>query len=123
MTEKRPQRICDVCSQIDDHPRHVHVEVGIPVNQASIKALAESGLTGDEYDTILADILDTTTQQRHMDCCRSVGCPDGTCDAIGKTGAQDLRGSALLKHLTSGKVDAIGSDLTAARNAAASQEG
>lgn len=48
----RPRRFCDVCTQADDHPRHV---VALP---------------------------DGTAQTRHLDCCRDSGCPDGTCGAV-----------------------------------------
>lgn len=40
----RPLRVCDVCNQADDHPRHVQGRPGLPA------------LT------------------RHMDCCASEGC-------------------------------------------------
>lgn len=54
ISEDRPLRICDICGQTDDHPRHV---VG----------LADGG-----------------TRMAHMDCCRVAGCPDGTCNEVTK---------------------------------------
>jgi hypothetical protein len=42
---------------------------------------------------------DGGTQTRHMDCCRDEGCPDGTCDEA-TAGAEELRGDALVEHLT-----------------------
>lgn len=44
-------RLCLVCRQADDHPRH----------------------------TINVTSPDTAP---HMDCCSSVGCPDGSCDIL-----------------------------------------
>jgi hypothetical protein len=67
MAETRP---CDVCGQVDDHPRHiVHVEEKHPI-------------TGQDLSLM-----------RHMDCCAQAGCPDGSCDVIvdhakGKQGEQ-----------------------------------
>lgn len=43
---------------------------------------------------------DGGTQMRHFDCCREAGCPDGSCAEL-TAGVEDLRGDALLKHLTS----------------------
>lgn len=45
----RPRRFCDICTQADDHPRHVVV------------------------------LEDGSTQTRHLDCCADSGCPDGSC--------------------------------------------
>ena len=36
---------------------------------------------------------------RHFDCCRTAGCPDGSCDVL-TAGAEDLRGDDLRAHLT-----------------------
>ena len=65
----------------------------IPVSQANLsKVLADETLDPDTKAAIIADIVDTTTQQRHMDCCTTVGCPDGTCDRH----PNSLTGGALL---------------------------
>jgi hypothetical protein len=99
ISSDRPLRICDVCGGVDDHPRHVlAAAVGeIPVNQENLsKVLADDSLSPDDKAAIVADIVDTTTQLRHMDCCRSVGCPDGTCNAM-----PALKGADLLAHLES----------------------
>lgn len=45
-------------------------------------------------------LADGGTQTRHFDCCRDAGCPDGTCSEL-TAGTEDLRGDALLEHLTS----------------------
>lgn len=64
----RPVRFCPVCKVADDHPRHV---------------IGDGGS---------ADVA------RHMDCCREVGCPDGSCVAVTE-GAEGLRGLDLLEHI------------------------
>ena len=64
----RPIRFCPTCQQADDHPRHVIEDGGHP-------AVA-----------------------KHMDCCRTDGCPDGTCDVV-TAGAEGLRGADLLAHI------------------------
>jgi hypothetical protein len=91
----RKLRICDVCGGVDDHPRHV-LAAGlgeIPVNEANLaKVLADDSLTAEEKAAIVADIVDTTTQLRHLDCCTTVGCPDGTCNRH----SNDLKGGELL---------------------------
>jgi hypothetical protein len=107
MPESRPLRHCDVCAGVDDHPRHV------------IGAAAGEGRTSDEVaDRVLASIppggdvagvvrglRDDITIYRHMDCCRAVGCPadrpEDSC-AVRTAGAEDKRGSALVRHLVKG---------------------
>lgn len=110
--ENRPVRVCDICGGVDDHPRHV---IGLgpndpapAVDQAVIaKVIGNPDLSDEAKTAIVADLADTSLQLRHMDCCRDLGCPDGTCELIAETGARDLRGSKLHKHLTSGKVDSV----------------
>jgi hypothetical protein len=72
MSETRAVRDCDACGQSDDHPRH-------------------SVMTEDGGVTLV----------RHMDCCSSAGCPDGSCDSI-LASAGDRRGEALIGFLTGG---------------------
>ena len=97
----RPMRICDVCGQVDDHPRHIVAfpPDTLPVNQAQLAAVLDMDwLTSEERAKIVADIVDTSTQLRHMDCCTTVGCPDGTCDVH----SNDLTGAALLAEILGG---------------------
>lgn len=124
--ETRPLRICDVCGGIDDHPRHVFVAPPktFAVNGKHLEAaLKLKGLTDEQRQALVTEIADTEVQQRHMDCCRQAGCPDGSCNAVAATGAEALRGKDLIKHLTSGAVDHVGEELNQARLAQAEQEG
>lgn len=97
----RPVRMCDSCGVVDDHPRHV---VGYApddaVTAARVGALAIQNASDADREAIIAQVQDTSTTMKHMDCCRADGCPDGTCYAV-TAGAEQLRGYDLLNHLTS----------------------
>jgi hypothetical protein len=101
----RPVRVCDVCGGIDDHPRHVIA--GDPGTHAPSPAIVRAVVDGGQAyppevaNALLEDLLDTSSQNRHLDCCRSVGCPGGSCDVAGELvdGAAGLRGADLLAHL------------------------
>lgn len=124
----RPLRICDLCGQVDDHPRHVvaHAPGSVPVNQPLVAQIKGTrGLSPEVKAAVIADIEDTSLELRHMDCCAQAGCPDGSCVAIRKVGnASKLKGMELVGFLTSGKVDGVGEKITErAAKAAESQEG
>jgi hypothetical protein len=100
----RPLRICDVCGQVDDHPRHLvgYLPDELVVNEDHIAAvIAVGGLSPEERATIVQDIIDTTTQFRHFDCCSQVGCPDGSCDVH----SNDIIGQDLLDSIRSHAAD------------------
>lgn len=112
--EMRPMRGCDICGVVDDHPRHV-VTAGVgtfPPDNDLLDRLLAAANTPDEMRAVTRQVSDTSQQTRHMDCCREAGCPDGSCNAIADTGAADLRGAALVKHLKSGKIDGIGETIS-----------
>lgn len=120
-TTQRPQRPCDICKQVDDHPRHRVVfgpgDPPVPVDQDFVQAvIANNDLTPADRAAAVASLTDPTDQLRHLDCCRSVGCPDGSCTAIAATGAAELKGPKLLKHLTSGAVDHLTSGFATAES-------
>lgn len=102
-------RVCDLCGGVDDHPRHTiagTVEgqgvVQLPDKAVADKVLAavfEGPVPREDAERLLRDLYDTGTSDRHMDCCRTAGCPDGTCDLV-TAGAEDKRGKQLLAHLT-----------------------
>jgi len=85
-------RVCDVCGGVDEHPRHSFTGVFEdvwPVNESAKEAVdsalqaltADGSLTFSEANKIMADFLDTTQTDRHIDCCAEVGCPKaGTVD-------------------------------------------
>lgn len=99
--EQRPMRMCDVCGGVDDHPRHVFGHApGDGVTSDAVAAKALQNTDPDNYLAVVAQVRDDSTTYRHMDCCRSVGCPDGSCNVVTQ-GAEDLQGMALVEHLTS----------------------
>ena len=71
----RPIRPCDLCGQEDDHPRHM---VAVAVGEDA------------EFEQI-----------RHLDCCASAGCPDGSCERL-LAGYSGTSGADLLHHLMEG---------------------
>lgn len=119
-------RNCDVCGQVDDHPRHVFVGSPdtFPVNQGHIKAVFDMDLSNEDKAAVVAQVTDTSVQQRHLDCCAQTGCPDGSCDKIiSETLPKGyVKGDKLRKHLTSGAVDHVGDELNEARVAAQGSE-
>lgn len=101
-----PYRVCDLCGQVDRHPRHSFTGVFLdehpvdesisPTVEASLNELVEAKKIGvGDAIRIGKDFWDTTSTDRHIDCCATAGCPkagtaDG-CDARvavwnGKTG-------------------------------------
>lgn len=103
-TAVRPVRMCDSCGGVDDHPRHV---MGLGPNEPTptppdVAKAALKVAGADHFDTILAQIRDEVTVVKHMDCCRSDGCPDRSCDVV-TSGAEIHRGVKLLNHLLSRK--------------------
>ncbi len=94
-------RVCDICGGVDDHPRHViagsQTGVFVPPSPEVIRYVIANA-PKDEADRLLAELVDTSSQDRHMDCCREAGCPDGSCHLVA-AGAEEKRGAALLAHL------------------------
>ena len=103
MAEKRPMRMCDSCGQVDDHPRHVYgMADGEAITSPAVAASAIKAAGASNAEAIIAQIQDTTTLMKHMDCCKADGCPDGSCDTV-TAGAEGKTGDALVRHLTKGK--------------------
>lgn len=100
----RPLRSCDVCGQIDDHPRHIFLAQGsgqeFAVNKAAVQAVYDNGdLSVADAVAMVRDLEDVSSITRHMDCCREAGCPTGDCNnAPAKTGY------ALVEAITGEKV-------------------
>lgn len=97
-------RVCDICGGVDDHPRHVLAGGApdlYPIPGDDILAKVLDNAPQEEKARLVRELMDTSSSDRHMDCCREAGCPDGTCNQV-TAGAEDLRGAKLLKHLTKG---------------------
>jgi hypothetical protein len=99
--ETRPLRMCDSCGGVDDHPRHVYSQG--PGDAPTSDEVAEKALLNaspETYREILRQVRDDSVTQKHMDCCKADGCPDGTCNIVTE-GAEDLKGADLVEHLVS----------------------
>lgn len=117
---ERPVRVCDLCGQSDDHPRHVvaHGPGGAgPPDQLLIRqVIAARGVSDEVKAQAVADLADTTLRQAHLDCCAEAGCLDRSCDAVHVSYPGPTKtGQTLTKYLTSGEVDRLGTALNAAR--------
>ena len=98
----RPLRVCDLCGAVDDHPRHVlSGGDGWPRPDRTIVDKVMAAAPADQRARLVDELLDTGVSDRHMDCCRAAGCPDGTCNTQ-TAGAEMLRGAGLLAHLMGG---------------------
>jgi hypothetical protein len=101
-------RSCDVCGGIDDHPRHcfdaLNSGIEFTVNEAAVQAAYDKkGLDPRDLVRIVRDLEDVSYIERHMDCCREVGCPTGDCDRMPEE-MQSLKGNALVEAITGEKV-------------------
>lgn len=97
----RPLRVCDVCGGVDDHPRHTIAgekgAAGPPLRSSVEAVMGNETLTTEQKAAALEDLYETSSQLRHMDCCRKVGCPSGTCDHVAELGGVDgVTGTDLL---------------------------
>jgi hypothetical protein len=110
----RTLRVCDVCGGVDDHPRHVLAGIVAdsfePPSQATLQRVIDNS-PDDQMARLVSELTDRSSQDRHMDCCRVVGCPDGICN-VQTVGAEDLRGVQLLEHLVERAPGAFGGGTT-----------
>jgi hypothetical protein len=106
--EGRALKVCDECGGVDDHPRHVIA--GDPRTQpaprpevvdAVFANLDRLKVGPDDRRRLATELFDTSTVERHMDCCRAAGCPaEGEANCVQQTaGVEDRRGADLLEHL------------------------
>lgn len=97
--EGRVLRVCDLCGGVDDHPRHViaNGDFTRPSDEIINKVL--DAAPAEERARLVNDLIDTSSSDRHLDCCAAAGCPTDTCgpqvaDAPGV-------GQEMLDHLMS----------------------
>lgn len=99
--DDRPLRVCDLCGGVDDHPRHViagAVRDTFPRVSDDVVDRVMANAPAEHRGRLVRDLLDTGSSDRHLDCCRDTGCPDGSCDLVTE-GAEGLTGAGLLDHL------------------------
>lgn len=103
------KRVCDLCGGVDDHPRHVIAGTTADVFPTPTAAIIQRVITNapeGHTDRLLDSLMDTASSDRHMDCCREAGCPDGSCEVMTR-GAEAKRGRALRTHLEALTADDI----------------
>lgn len=98
--EGRALRVCDLCGGVDDHPRHVLAgnepdAFARPGDEIMSRVL--DAAPAEDRVRLVRDLVDTTSSDRHLDCCAAAGCPTGTCgpQVAGAAGA----GRKMLDHL------------------------
>lgn len=110
----RALRVCDLCGGVDDHPRHVIAGtaggpdvIERPGNELMDKVIDAAPVA--DRGRLVAALMDTTSSDRHLDCCAQAGCPTGTCEpqVEGAPGT----GKQMLDHLMS-----LGDDVFADRD-------
>lgn len=95
-------RVCDICGGVDDHPRHIiagAVRDTFPRVADHVVDQVLANAPEEHRSRLLRDLLDTGSSDRHLDCCREAGCPDGSCSIV-TAGAEQLRGPELLDFLS-----------------------
>lgn len=105
----RPLRVCDLCGGVDDHPRHViggyEITTFEPPSDAIVGKVLDTAPV-EHRARLLRELQDTSSQDRHLDCCREYGCPlpvDHPSHCANRTlGAERKRGKSLLTHLEQG---------------------
>lgn len=114
----RALHVCDLCGGVDDHPRHI--VIGAPgtfrITDDVLDKVLASAPAADQ-SRLVRELLDTSSSDRHLDCCRAAVCPNGTCDLM-TDGAHHKRGADLLEHIVGVGDVAPGDDSTVPGEAA-----
>lgn len=105
MTE-RFMRLCDMCGGYDNYPRHVVNLPGGSVDAVPSHAFLSSLPDGCSALAI-AELMDSTTYVRHINCCAEGGCLIcvETLNVVG-----GVSGDELTAAITSGAVDHLSTD-------------
>lgn len=100
--EGRVLRVCDLCGGVDDHPRHVIAGTerdafARPSDEILNRVL--DAAPAEDRARLVNDLIDTSSSDRHLDCCAAAGCPTNTCgvQVVGAPGT----GQAMLDHVMS----------------------
>jgi hypothetical protein len=105
--EGRPLRVCDLCGGVDDHPRHVvagNIDGAFAPSDGAIDRVLAAA-PEDQRGRLVRELLDTTSSDRHLQCCRDAGCPEQDpakqCGVLLADVNDDVIGADLIDHLTS----------------------
>lgn len=93
----RVLRVCDLCGGIDDHPRHVIANGDFPRPSDEILNKVLDAAPAEERARLVNDLIDTTSSDRHLDCCAAAGCPTNTCGP--QVGGAPGVGAQMLDHV------------------------
>jgi hypothetical protein len=99
----RVLRVCDLCGGVDDHPRHViagTVEGAVPAPSNEILAKVIAAAPEVDGARLVRELMDTSSSDRHLDCCAAAGCPEGLCEPQ-VAGAGSKTGKSMVTHLMS----------------------
>lgn len=102
----RNLRLCDVCGQLDDHPRHV---LGVPPGYSGAVPSQEflDSIAPGAPVRAVAELMDPTTIVRHMNCCATNGCLICT-EVVAAAGGAS--GAELLASIEAGSADHLSTD-------------
>lgn len=95
-------RVCDLCGGVDYDPRDVSIggqpDMFPQPTATMIRKVIENSPSDDQEtaDRLLADLVDTSSHDHHLDCGRAAGCL--SCIAS-SAGHENKRGQALRKAL------------------------
>lgn len=95
MADARRLRLCDVCGGLDDHPRHVTGLAPGSTEGTPSQEFLDSLAPGAPVSAI-AELMNSQTIVRHMDCCAAQGC---TICAQTEVDYGQRRGQELIDHL------------------------
>lgn len=96
-------RVCDLCGGVDPDPRHViagAVRDAFPRVADNIVDKVLAAAPDAHKGRLLRELLDTAASDRHLQCCRDAGCPNGTCDLVLQDVDDEVIGDELRAHLT-----------------------
>lgn len=100
--DERPLRFCDVCGELDDHPRHV-VTLRPDSTDGRPDDLFLAGIRmGDAPITAVEQLTRGNVQVRHLNCCADQGCV--VCQATEKV-TKGARGQKLIDTIANGALD------------------
>jgi hypothetical protein len=107
--EERPYGLCDSCGQVDKAPKHlIYGSRGDFPLSPELATKAVKGCPKDySVESLMAEVQDTSTSQKHMDCCVADGCPDQACNHIHDRSPapadKPLQNEELFKHIRDSK--------------------
>lgn len=104
MPDTRPLRLCDVCFELDDHPRHVQA---MPPGEGVVPTEEQLNSIEGAPASAIAQMLNPNTIIRHLNCCAAQGC--AICQATEEL-TKGARGQELIDAIAGGALDGFDPD-------------